>query len=79
MWIDYVRVDNDIADGLFGPGNSSYGMYDQWLKEAATSGYINIMALNPAEFELNNLPCIKYVEKKIKEYSGGRFKMVAVK
>jgi hypothetical protein len=79
MWIDYVRVDNDIADGLLGTSNSSYGIYDQWLQEASTSGYINVMAINPAEFELNNLPCLKYIEKKMKEYSNGRFKIVALK
>jgi hypothetical protein len=77
MWLDYVRVDNDVADGLL--GSERCGIYDEWLMEAARSGYVNILAINPAEFELNNLPCLKYVEKKMKEYSNGRFKMVALK
>jgi hypothetical protein len=75
MWIDYVRVDNDVADGLL--GDKYCGEYNQWIMEAAGSGYVNILAINPAEFELNNLPYIKYVEKKMKEYSNGRFKIVA--
>lgn len=79
MWLDYVRVDNDVADGLLGSGNSSYVIYDQWIMEAARSGYINILAIDPSKFEFNNLPCIKYVENKMKKYSSGGFKIVAAK
>lgn len=68
MWIDYVRVDNQVADDLF------RGLYDTlWIyKEVAavfdsTSPAVMKYYLEYAEF--NNLPCIGYVNRKVKEYS----------
>jgi hypothetical protein len=64
MWIDYVRVDNDVADQLF------KGIYDNtWLQWEAH----DIAANNCAAsynfyielFEFNNIPCMKYVSRKL--------------
>lgn len=76
MWIDYVRVDNDIADRLLNPKGINCGQYDQWLREAANFPYVSVLEINPAKFQLNNLPCLKYVEKKMKEYSNNKFAMI---
>ena len=77
MWIDYVRVDNDIADELLKGGH--WGMYDRWIKEFADSADVSKLVFNLAEFELNYWPCIGYVAMKIKEYSNGRIKIIALK
>lgn len=71
MWIDYIRVENQTAKDLFAgfyerPGN-------EWLKweakdiaeEGADKFYIE-------EFEFNQLPCMKYVNKKLDSLSGGK-------
>jgi len=66
-WFEYVRVDNDIADGLF------KGVYDNtWLQwegqdialnnSAAFTIYIQL-------FEFNQVPCVSYVSKKLEQYS----------
>ena len=81
MWIDYIRVDNEVADKLF------KGYYDDpihpenmWIKdEAQQIGlYTPAGANTPAAYkfyieltEFNNMPCIAYVNKKLKEYSSG--------
>ncbi len=31
MWINYVRVDNEIADGLLNPNSSKYNLYNGWI------------------------------------------------
>jgi hypothetical protein len=68
MWIDYVRVDNDIADQLFNPNNPLYTSRQEWLQWeahdiACQSGssfkyYIEL-------FEFNNIPCMSYVSHKL--------------
>jgi hypothetical protein len=68
MWIDYIRVDNEVADNLFS------GVYDTlWIyKEVAAildSTYPAVMKYYLEYVEFNNLPCVSYVNKKLKEYS----------
>lgn len=74
MWIDYVRVDNDVADGLF------KGLYDTlWIRNEVNIMYDLRYFSEPPVIkyylelvEYNNLPCIGYVNRKVKEYSKGR-------
>jgi len=85
MWIDYVKVENDIADKLL------KGFYDnpsdpdnQWLKHETED--IAHGTGNPASYAtkfyieqttFNNLPCIKYVNDKLKYYSGNTLSVIA--
>ena len=62
MWIDYVRVDNDVANELF------KGQHNDWLQweaeliacynESPFRFYIEL-------FEFNNIPCMSYVSRKL--------------
>jgi len=70
MWIDYVRVDNDVADRLLNFEGDN--VYEQWLQWEATD--IARHGTSPfkfyiEEFEFNNLSCIKYVNKKLRSYN----------
>lgn len=65
MWIDYVRVDDDIADQLFKgafetPTNNwfSWEANDIASHSAAYRFYIEL-------FEYNNVPCMAYVSRKM--------------
>ncbi|MBX7044749.1 MAG: T9SS type A sorting domain-containing protein [Ignavibacteria bacterium] len=73
MWIDYIRVDNETAHQLF------KGTYDTlWIKNevdqiADPSLYGGIQTIKKFYIELaefNNIPCIGYVNEKLKYYSG---------
>lgn len=68
MWIDYVRVDNDIADGLLNPNSANFNTYNDWIEDE-----VNLAGYNSSPykfyielFEFNNIPCMKYVNEKIK-------------
>ncbi len=84
MWIDYVRVDNDVADNLLStdPNNPTHILYEQWLQwEAQDIGGFNNLS-SPLkfyieEFEFNNIPCMAYVSRKLNEYSSGRFTLMS--
>lgn len=74
-WIDYVRVDNDVADRLF------KGQYDEWIRtEAQNIGGFNSLPTQwkfyIEEFEFNNIPCMAYVSHKLSDYSNGRFTLM---
>jgi len=78
MWIDYVRVDNDVADELLNPNNPLFTSRLQWIKdEVEQIGlYKPAGATTPAGYkfyieltEFNNIPCMAYVNKKLKYYS----------
>ncbi|HMQ80652.1 MAG TPA: hypothetical protein PKE39_16695 [Ignavibacteria bacterium] len=75
MWIDYVKVENDVADRLL-KGNDV--QYEQWIETEA-----DIAEENPAVFkfyveyvEFNNLPCIKYVNDKLRFYTSNQVDLV---
>ena len=78
MWIDYVRVDNDVADKLFS------GYYDnpndpdhRWIYNEATQiGYGKIMKYYLELVEFNNIPCMAYVNSRLKQYSGGNADLI---
>jgi hypothetical protein len=80
MWIDYVRVDNDVASDLLStdPNNVMHQKYDQWIDSEATqignNGEIMKYYLELVEF--NNIPCMAYVNSKLKDYSGGRADLI---
>lgn len=62
MWIDYIRVDNDIANDLF------KGVHNDWLQCEAEqiAAYNNTTYRFYLElFEYNNVPCMSYVSKKL--------------
>ncbi|MBS1494937.1 MAG: T9SS type A sorting domain-containing protein [Bacteroidetes bacterium] len=73
MWIDYVRVENEIADRLL-KGNDA--QFERWIKDEVTQiagqtiyGVHPIMKFYLELIEFNNIPCIGYVNKKLKYYS----------
>ncbi|MGB9696486.1 MAG: hypothetical protein ACPL2D_04250 [Ignavibacteria bacterium] len=74
MWIDYIRVDNEVADELF------KGLRDDWIwGEAVLIGGSNnsaIMKYYLEYAEFNNLPCITYVNKKLKEFSNNKIDLI---
>ena len=77
MWLDYVRVDNDVADNLFGTGQT-HNLYMDWLYwEAHDLALSHSSPLNfyIEEFEFNCTPCMKYVNEKIITNSGGKFSL----
>ena len=74
MWLDYVRVDNEIADRLF------KGEHDDWINwEVNLANYNNSAAeFYVEEFQFNNVPCMSYVAKKIRQYSNEKFNLMCV-
>lgn len=67
MWIDRVRVDNDVAHNLLGTGQT-HDLYNDWIEQEATviAGHNG----SPLKFyielaEFNNIPCIAYVNEKL--------------
>ena len=64
MWIDYVRVDNNVAHDLFS------GVYDTtWIKweakDIASHFPGAVYRFYIEEFEFNQIPCMAYVSRKI--------------
>ncbi|MCE1165619.1 MAG: T9SS type A sorting domain-containing protein, partial [Bacteroidetes bacterium] len=82
MWIDYVRVDNDVADQLFKgyyeePGRNwiqdeveQIGLHDHGTGSPVFMKYYMELA------EFNNLPCMAYVNSKLKQYSDGQLDLI---
>jgi len=78
MWIDYVRVDNDVANDLF------KGLKDNWLQDEVNliglqehgTGSPVFMKYYMELAEFNNLPCMAYVNSKLKQYSDGQLDLI---
>ena len=73
MWIDYIRVDNDVAHRLL-KGNDP--QFEQWLEWEADDigghtygGFHSPYRFYIEELEFNNVPCIEYVNKKLQYHS----------
>jgi hypothetical protein len=70
MWIDYVRVEDEIAVQLF----RSVDNFDPWIegevKDIALAHPGNVQDFYIEEYEFNMLPAIKYVNHKIDSLSG---------
>jgi len=87
MWIDYVKVENDIAYDLLSrdPSNPNWVQYIDWIKgETDIAMHIPPGASEPAVwkfyielFEFNNIPCIKYVNNIIDSISQGKIGVIA--
>ncbi|MBZ0202070.1 MAG: hypothetical protein K8I03_03540 [Ignavibacteria bacterium] len=73
MWLDYVKVENDIANKLLRVNDN----YDNWIQDevekiafAEDPGSVPLLLKFYIELtEFNNLPCMAYVNSKLKEYS----------
>lgn len=84
MSIDYVRVDNDVAQNLLdtiSTKNPTHLLYESWLLSEAQ----NIACFNdsPLKFyielsEYNNIPCISYVNHRLNFYESNCGKNVNV-
>jgi hypothetical protein len=65
MWLDYIRVDDEIADQLFKDERDDWLHWEAQIADASTSAYKFYIE----EFEFNNVPCISYVNQKLKDYT----------
>lgn len=83
MWIDYVRVDNEIADRLLKIGGDLE--YEDWLNWEAEQ--IACHGDSPLKFYLelfkfNNIPCMAYTSRKldslVNEYCGKNITLTAL-
>lgn len=82
MWIDYVKVENDVANRLL-KGNDV--VFEQWIQDevnAVKDPFPGSTLPTPYNFyielfEFNNIPCMAYVNKKIRQYSGNQIGLMA--
>ncbi len=79
MWIDYIKVENDIADGLMNPNNPLYTTYNDWITDEANAVNVPPYVYNfyTELFEFNNIPCMAYVNKKLDSITGGKINFMA--
>jgi hypothetical protein len=63
MWIDYVKVESDIAEQMFRPDNN-FDIWINWESSniGSTDGAFRFWCDEP---NYNMLPCVKYVQDKI--------------
>jgi len=84
MWIDYIRVDNEVANRLLKVGGDNE--YEQWLEDevdeiglhippGANTPPANKFYIELTEF--NNYPCMAYVNKRLKYYSSDAVELIA--
>lgn len=84
MWLDYIRVDNDVAHNLFStdPNNLIHQEYETYITEetelACRDPHSNPMFMYVEEFEFNNIPCFAYVNNRIKTISAGYSKNLSL-
>ena len=82
MWIDYVRVDNEIAHDLLSSdtSNSQYKLYQNWFNwevDSIADQYPdNIYKFYIEEFEFNQIPCMAYVNRMIDSLSEGKYSLM---
>ena len=76
MWIDYIKVENDVADRLL-KGNDQE--FERWITEEANAVNVPPYVFNfyTELFEFNNIPCMAYVNKKIDSITGGKINFMA--
>ena len=87
MWLDYVKVENDIANDLLStdPNNHQHQTYESWIQQEVDA--ISAPAPGSSEspvynfyielFEFNNIPCMAYVNNKIQQRTSGRIGLMA--
>jgi len=71
LWLDYVRVDNDVAHRLLKPGGDE--QFEDWLQWEAQDIACHNSGASTINFyieliEFNQLPCIKYVNERLNYY-----------
>lgn len=78
MWIDYVRVENQTAKDLFKGAyeQPQQAWFDWEVKEIAEAFGENAWKFYIEEFEFNQLPCMKYVNEKIKSLSSDKISLM---
>jgi len=81
MWIDRIRVEDEPAHRMMTLQSSDY---EEWIRaEVQDIAMAEINSGNESpykfyieEFEMNHLPCIGYLNRKIIEYSNGRMSLM---
>jgi type IX secretion system substrate protein len=74
MWIDYVRVDNDVANDLFGT-SQQHDIFMNWIQWEAKNLACNtdngegVLKFYIEVFEFNMIPCMTYVSRKLDSIS----------
>jgi hypothetical protein len=76
MWIDYVRVDNEIADRLFNNDQEFISWFNWEVDSIATQYPDNIYKSYIEEFEFNQIPCMAYVNRMIDSLSEGKYSLM---
>ncbi|MBK6878968.1 MAG: hypothetical protein IPG99_21655 [Ignavibacteria bacterium] len=81
MWIDRIRVEDEPAHNLLTLKSSELEEYIRAEVQDIAMAEINSGNESPykfyiEEFEMNHLPCIGYLNKKIIEYSNGRMSLM---
>lgn len=76
MWIDRIRVENDVANRLLNGNDIQFNNWLRWECNLAMENPDYIWNFYIEEFEFNNLPSIKYVNEKIEDYTDNRFSLM---
>ena len=71
MWIDYVRVDNNIAHQLFSPAPNNFDAFIEEEAELMLSAD-STLKIYLELLEFNHIPCVRYVNDKLRAYPGAR-------
>jgi hypothetical protein len=78
MWLDYVKVENDVANDLLATSpTTNHLLYDQWIRDEVEQIAFNgnptaeplLLKFYIELSEFNHLPCMAYVNQKLKQYS----------
>lgn len=81
MWIDRIRVEDEPAHRFLTQKSTDY---EDWIRDEVrdivmaeiNSGNESPYKFYIEEFEMNHLPCIGYLNKKIIDYSNGRMSLM---
>ncbi|MBX7042017.1 MAG: hypothetical protein K1X85_03850, partial [Ignavibacteria bacterium] len=81
MWIDRIRVEDEPAHRFLTQKSTDY---EDWIRDEVrdivmaeiNSGNESPYKFYIEEFEMNHLPCIGYLNRKIIEYSNGRMSLM---
>lgn len=80
MWIDYVRVDNEVANDLFKGVYNDANFSKPWLKwevqDIANQYPEGVYKFYIEEFEANQIPCMTYVNRVIDSLSNHKFSLM---
>lgn len=83
LWIDYVKVENDVAHNLLSDtiDNVVHDEFLEWIDDEVAavygSGPQNVHSFYIELFEFNQIPCMAYVNKRIREKSNHTIGLMA--